>query len=182
MPLIQPISNTIDDLLIGLHQDYLINFLSVHDETVQLVDKKLAQPIMLETIKIAELNKLFEQIDLPFISFKFDVEYDDYGSYTAAKGFNISQYDVDTTRKFMGKGFIPADASVMDPPKPAVHKEEIPKVDSNPSVFEYHVKEYDENIITAIQALPPGNDTFVLYVDNTPFTFAKTVDSSYFQQ
>lgn len=173
MPLVS-VNKTKDDLLIGLHQEYFVQCLSVHDETVQLVDKKLAQPIMLEAIKIAELNKLFKQIDLPFISFKFDVEYDEWGSYTAAKGFNISQYDVDTTRKFMGKGFIPS--------IPKKETPEEPKKDNPVSVFEHKIEEYDEDVITAIQALPPGDDIFVLYVGSTPFTFAKTVDSSYFKQ
>ena len=61
------------DLLIGLHQDMLSNNFSVHDETVQVVDKYLSEPIMRNMVKLVELDKIFSQVNLPFIQFKFDL-------------------------------------------------------------------------------------------------------------
>ena len=85
----------IDDVIADTHQDMLVNFLSIHDELVFIVDKHLFKPIFNKIVKMAELREVFDKLGMKYITFKFDVEYDNFGSYTASESFDVYKYDID---------------------------------------------------------------------------------------
>ena len=182
MPLVS-IDKSREDLLLNLHQDMLINNFSVHDETIQIVDKKLAEPIMEQLVKISELSKVFSQIDIPFIQFKFDVEYDKWGSYTASDAIDVYKYNYDRIKNKLGNNF--SNESTISPKlkvqqhQPVDEYEDVP-INDEPLVFEYKIKKYSEEVVDKINNLPDGEDIFVLYIDDAPFTYNRAVDSSKF--
>jgi len=162
-----------EDLLRGLHQDTFISIFSVHDETVQILDKRLAQPIMTRTIQMTELDKIFSQIGLPFIKFKFDVEYDQFGSYTAAKAFDIYEYAVESYK--IMHGYYDKDKTNDTPAtEEDSNKQEVLEE------LSIHTMEYDsiksfQKDLPKINALPDGDTVLVVIVESIPFTYKRLV-------
>jgi len=160
-----------EDLLRGLHQDTFINIFSVHDETVQSLDKRLAQPIMTRMIQMAELDKIFSQVDLPFIKFKFDVEYDKFGSYTASQAFDVYEYAMESYKIMRGYN---KDTDSSPDAKEDNNKNEVLE---EPTI---HTLKYDsvesfQKEMPQIDALPDGDTILVVIIQSIPFTYKRLV-------
>ena len=99
-------NKTIKDLLVNLHQDLFINNFSVHDEIVNLIDRHLHRPLALQMVRLIELQNVFNRLKVPYITFKFDVEFDKWGSYTATSALNPYKYHLDITKHLLeSRGF-----------------------------------------------------------------------------
>ena len=187
MPLIDT-SKTWDDYLVGLHQDMLVNFLSVHDEVVVLVDKHLAQSIMTNCVKIAQLDKIFDKVGVPYITFKFDIEYDEWGSYTAHKQFDVYKYSL-LQQQMLSNGFI---SSVVEGDTVSTDGEKtVPDenltmeasaddgesvLDNENKVIEVVLPVYDDDIIQKLISVPDGTTTLIVTVEGLSFTYSRKVD------
>ncbi len=94
----------ITELIRDIQQDQLTVWLSIHDEIDLTVNTRLMKPIMLEVNKIAELRQVFSSMNMPYLAFFLDNEYDDFGSFTASKNAHIELYGMN----FNGnKGYTP---------------------------------------------------------------------------
>ena len=155
------VDKSLDDYLRNIHQDYLINFLSVHDEVVQKVDKHLAQPIMVEIAKKSMLPDIFDKTSIPYIQFTFDFEYDKHGSYTASSSFDIYKYTILQQlgmEKVSGKTMY-----VNNTPIDAKQK------NSTPKVLEVSMDEIDVEILQQIPKLKKGDTTLIVFINDEKF-------------
>ena len=85
-------NKTIDEYKIGLHQNYLATFLVIHDEFDLLVDRFMVDALSAKIADILENRKIFGKLGYSFVRFKFDVEYDEWGSFTPQKTLNAIEY------------------------------------------------------------------------------------------
>ena len=85
--------DSVDRYLRDVHQDRLAIFLTVHDEVVFAVDDRFKFTLMTNVSRIAENKKIMDSLGYPFMNPYFDLEYDQWGSYTAKDKCNY--YGVD---------------------------------------------------------------------------------------
>lgn len=201
MPLIKS-DKTMKDLLVNLHQDLFINNFSVHDEIVNIMDRFLHQSLALQMVKIIELKKVFDQIGYPYITFRFDVEYDKWGSYTATSALNPYKYDLEITKfSLKNKGFVEEKQEEIVDNNPAINiaenaieckkdtqesQEKVSlnengKKESESRTKEIKVFSYNEflQFLEKISSLNSGSDTLIVVLpDNSRFRKEKVnIDS-----
>ena len=159
----------INDVIKGIHQDYMVNFLSIHDETVQISDKFLFKPIMRQFVKIAELPQIFSKTQIPFIQFKFDVEYDEWGSYTSNNKFEVYEYDVETLKLLKEKGFSKnnVDQNVQNVKKDKKKQRETISVT---------ITEEDTDKIRRIDSVKSGNVELYVFFNDEKYKYERLVD------
>jgi len=83
--------NDIDMYKRDVQQDLFIPFNTVHDEIDYLIDSNMFKPLLKKIINISALKKVMGKLKLPYINILFDVEYDEYNSWTAKKDIDIYQ-------------------------------------------------------------------------------------------
>jgi hypothetical protein len=180
MPLIKT-DKTVKDVLLNVHQDVLTNFLSVHDEIVVLTDKYLFEPIMTKLTKIIELEKVFKKLNAPYVKFKFDVEYDNFGSYTASNGLDVYQYFMESEKiiqSLLNSGFI-KEETISESEKTTEKSEEIltqPKhTEIKEKVFKINQEDYQQ-VTDKIISLPDGGTVIKINFDDQVFIYNRKVN------
>ncbi len=88
----QKVDKTIDQVLLGTHTDYINCWALVHDEGDLFVPVELRNPIMKKVTSLVSLKELLDKYKLPGVSMSYDVEFDDWGSWTASKSVDVYAY------------------------------------------------------------------------------------------
>jgi hypothetical protein len=145
----QKVDKTVDDILLGTHVDYINCWASVHDEGDLYVPKVLRNPIMKKVTALTSLKELLDKYKLPGVSMSYDVEFDDWNSWTAAKSVDIYAYPENQKESVLRDMW---EKSKELDIKPSVEETSKGKVIIKP----YH--EVDEDWLKAITSLPDGND------------------------
>jgi len=186
MPLIK-LDKTMKEVMLNLHQDLFINNFSVHDEIVNIMDRFLHQPLALQMVRIIELQKVFNQVGYPYITFKFDVEYDKWGSYTATSSLNPYTYHLEIMKwQLLENGFkenqeephkdnpatnIANNATECKEDKEKTQEDISSDIDkeethqqTKPITKEIIINSYDEfiKLLPKLQSLEKGKDTLIL--------------------
>jgi len=83
---------SMDDILLGTHTDYVTPWVTVHDEVDYSTLKFLKTPIMKDAAHLTDLSDIIAKFKLPGLSLSYDVEFDEWDSWTASSDVNVYDY------------------------------------------------------------------------------------------
>lgn len=159
MPFI-PTEKSMDEILCGTFVDYLNVWATVHDEGDLLVPTELRDAIMKKVTNLGSLKDLIDKYKLSGLAMSFDVEFDDWGSWTADKSVDIYTYPnhhieqatFDAWKEYAAKDL-----------RPNVTVAQKGKVITRP------LTGISQEWLDALSKLPSGDDTILIQTDTEEF-------------
>jgi len=158
-------NRTLEEYKRNIHQSYLATFLVIHDEFDFLVDRFLLEPLSAKVADLLEQREIFNRLGYKFVRFKFDIEYDDDGSFVPSKTLNAIEYNLRKYKRLSDKdfGFTPDSKSPSRPEETTIKSNEpITQPTKTITVILTSIEyKYLESVLTSMGKLT-GNDSILI--------------------
>ncbi len=170
MSLIPAKFDNVDAYLVRTHTDYINTWASVHDECDFTVPKFLRDAVMKKVSGIASLKDLLDKYKLPGISMSYDIEWDNYGSWTAGKSTDIYIYPKNREELKFYKLWVDSKSNQL---KPNI----VPEDDGK--IVEVNMTDINKDWLDKLKSLPDGKDKVLMKSgENDFFEYERLVDYS----
>ena len=73
--------------------------LTVHDEIDYLTDYSFLKPLTKKFSQYLDISAYYKKFNVPFIRYLFDIEFDEWGSWTAGKSVDVYQMPISREEK-----------------------------------------------------------------------------------
>ena len=150
----------IDEYLLRSHTDYINTWASVHDECDFTVPVYLRNAIMKKVANIASLKDLLDKYKLTGLSMSYDIEFDDFGSWTAGDSEDIYVYPNNREELHYHEKWLSSKDNRL---KPNI------KIDDIGEIVEKPLAEATKEWMAKLNALPDGKDKVLIKTGEEEF-------------
>lgn len=153
MPFVTPTQPNLDAYLVKSHVDYLNIWASVHDEGDFTVLQFLRNAIMKTTVDEVSLKDLLDKYNLPGLGMSYDVEFDEFLSWTAGESVNVYEYPTTKNEKIMYHLWLESKKNRL---RPNIQSSDEGRIITQP----FHLA--DKEWLKMITDLPEGKDKLLI--------------------
>jgi hypothetical protein len=89
MGLVASKSKKLDYYLRRIRTETVHIVLTVHDEIDYLADFSILKPLTKKLSQALDISEYYKKYNVPFIRYLFDIEYDEWGAWTAGKAVDV---------------------------------------------------------------------------------------------
>jgi hypothetical protein len=131
-------------------------FLTVHDEIDFVADRSILFALCKRMSQLLDISKYYAKYNVPYIRYLFDVEYDNWGAWTASESIKV--YSSPLTRE-ENEAIKEYKASIKFSENNAEPEEEEVVEETEISIKLADLLWTSEELISALEKLPQGNTT-----------------------
>lgn len=155
MGLISPKSNDLSFYIRGVRTETSHIILTVHDEIDYIADNSILKPLTKKLSQFLDISSYYKRFKVPYIRYLFDVEYDEFGAWTAGKAIDVYKEPLNKEEHTAIKAYKEALAILKG--SVAESKEESSETLDKIKVDFINVDIKTEEFVSELEKLPEGN-------------------------